>query len=201
VVDTITVGDEPRGITVSNGSPWVADLGSGQISKIDPATGEVTNTDLDPGPEGAAAPTDIASGEGALWVTDRINDRVIRIDAGGQEAFDVGDNPKGVVVFDGDVWVANTDDGSVSRLKTTGETVDEIDVKGEPRGVAAGFGRVWVANGGDPADEQGYVSAIDPADADVQSLDLPGSPEEVATGPERMWVTTGAGNGLVTVNP
>jgi streptogramin lyase len=202
VVDTIPVGDEPRGIAVSNGALWVADLASGQISNVDPATGDVTDTDLDAGPEGPAAPTDIAFGEGSLWVTDRDNDRVVRIDAGGQDAFGVGDNPKGVVVFAGDVWVANTGAGTVSRLTTSGETIETIDVGGMPRGLAAGFGRVWVANGGDPDAERGFVSAIDPDDTkNVESLDLPGSPEEVAVGPERMWVTTGAGDELVTIDP
>jgi YVTN family beta-propeller protein len=183
----------------------VADLGSGQNSRIDPSTGTVENTDLKAGPDGPAAPTDIAFGQGSLWATDRTNDRVIRVDAGGgQTAFDVGANPKGVVVAGGDVWVANTDDGTVTQLSTAGKVLATIDVGEQPRGLAAGFGRVWAAVGGDPdaKDPQGGVAAIDVENPDkVESLDLPGSPEEIATGPERMWVTTGSGDQLVTVNP
>jgi hypothetical protein len=150
------------------------------------------------------APTDIAFDEGSLWVTDRANSQVIRIDAGGgQQAFGVGANPKGVVVAGSDVWVANTDDGTVTRLGITGGKWDTIEVGGQPRGVAAGFGYIWVANGGnlDDPTPQGYVTAIDPSDLKPVRLDLPGSPEEVAMGPERMWVTTGSGMGLVTVDP
>jgi hypothetical protein len=203
LLDTIPVGVEPRGITYSGGFLWVADFGSGEISKIDPSTDSTVDTT----PLGnGAAPTDIAFGEGSLWVTDRAGGQVIRIDAGGgQQAFDVGANPKGVVVAGSDVWVANTDDGTVTRLGVTGGKSDTIKVGGEPRGVAAGFGYIWVANGGDTssADPQGYVTAIDPnhPKGPPMSLDLPGSPEEVAMGPKRMWVTTGAGDGLVTVDP
>ena len=64
-----------------------------------------------------------------------------------QQAQDVGDNPKGVVVGDGVVWVANTDSSDVDRFTTDLDELDPIDVGGEPRLIAAGFGRIWVANG------------------------------------------------------
>jgi hypothetical protein len=194
VEGTIQVGDEPRGIVASSDAIWTADLGSGSITKIDPATSATETTDLE-----GAEPTDIAFDAGTLWVSDRTG-FVIRIDPTGQDRFEVGANPKGIVV-DGDVWVANSDDASVSRLNTTGRLEEEIPVGGIPRGLASGFGRIWVANGVEEG-EAGYVSAIDPGDtSSPQRVDVSGSPEEIAAGPDRMWVTTGSGNSLVTIDP
>jgi hypothetical protein len=127
------------------------------------------------------------------------------VDAGGgQTAFPVGANPKGVVVAGGDVWGANTDDGTGTHRSTAGKVLNTVKVGEQPRGLAAGFDRVWAAVGGDPdaKDPQGAVAAIDVENPEkVESLDLSGSPEEIATGPERMWVTTGSGDQLFTINP
>lgn len=191
-VTTIGVGDQPRGVVASGGSVWVANLGSGTVSQID-GVGGVSQITL---PEGAE-PTAIDFSVDTLWVSDRTGN-VIRVVLGAApQSFPVGRNPKGVVVAEGDVWVANTDDGTVSRLSAEGDPIREIEVDGTPRGVAAGFGRIWVANG------DGYVSAIDIADDEaVQRIPIDeGLPEEVAVGPERVWVTTGSGDSLVSIDP
>lgn len=196
-VATITVGDEPRGIVASADSLWVADLSSSEVTKIDADTREAT-----PIPLTDAEPADIAFDEAALWVTDRSGDQVIRRElvGDGEDAFPVGENPKGVVIFNDEVWVANTDSGDVSRLGLDGSDLGRIDVDGTPRGIASGFGSIWVANGGEE-DGQGYVSKIDPAGGEPQRLDVEGSPEDIAEGPKRMWVTTGSGNSLISIDP
>ena len=80
-----------------------------------------------------------------------MSDQVIRreISGDGEDAFDVGDNPKGVVIFGEEVWTANTDDGTVTTLSLDGlpTSSEPIDVGGEPRGVVSGFDKVWVSNG------------------------------------------------------
>jgi len=198
VIQIVRVGDTPRGITAAGESLWVANEGSSEISRIDPASGDVTSIALTD-----AEPTDIAFDGTALWVTDRAGDSVIRreIDGDGEEEFPVGDNPKGVVIFENEVFVANTDSSDVTRLSLEGAvTGDPIEVGGTPRGIASGFEKVWVANGGE-SDEDGYVSAFDPDEDDVQKVKLGGSPEEIAEGPELMWVTTGSGNSLASIDP
>jgi sugar lactone lactonase YvrE len=191
----IHVGSAPYGITFDGDSIWVAQPDSQAITGIDPATDQVST----PIPiEGSQEPSEIASGDGRLWVVDRGGDRVISVDPGDpsvQEGQNVGDNPKGVVVDDGSVWVANTDGGNVDHFTTAGEELDPVTVDGHPRLMAAGFGRIWVAN------ENGYVSAIDTATDVVERIDVPGSPEGVAVGSDRVWVTTGSGNQLITIKP
>jgi DNA-binding beta-propeller fold protein YncE len=69
----------------------------------------------------------------------------------------VGRNPAAVVGGGGSVWVANTLDGTVSRIYGGGETIAPIDVKGEPTALAFAAGSLWVANG-----ETRSVAQVDP---------------------------------------
>jgi YVTN family beta-propeller protein len=70
----------------------------------------------------------------------------------------VGTSPGGIAAGAGAVWVANTDDGSLSRLDPrTGSVVDTIRVGPGPSSVAVGGGSVWVANSLD-----GTVSRVAP---------------------------------------
>src|SRR5262249_10679733 len=63
-------------------------------------------------------PGGIASGEGAVWVTDTADDVVLRIDPVGRtaERVPVGHGPTGVAVGDREVWVVNQLDRTVSEI-------------------------------------------------------------------------------------
>ena len=76
------------------------------------------------------------------------------------------DGSRGVAVTgDGDVWVANSDRGSVSRYYNNGTFKTEISVGNTPTGVAVdASGKVWVCNYGDE-----YIKRIDPA---TNNIDL-----------------------------
>jgi YVTN family beta-propeller protein len=64
-----------------------------------------------------------------------------------------------VAVGEGAVWVANNEQGTVSRVDPAARrVVQRITVGRDPAGVAAGDGAVWVANSGD-----GSVSWINPS--------------------------------------
>jgi len=112
-----------------------------------------------------------------------------------QTTIPVGANPKGIAVAEGRVWVANTDDDTVSVIDaSSGEEERTIDVADEPRGAIAAFDSVWVASGGQA------VTRIDPKTAQVaQEVSVEGSPEEIAaTAPDAdggpaIWVSGGDG--------
>jgi streptogramin lyase len=191
----IDVGSAPYGITSDGNSIWIAQPDGRQITEIDPGSDQAS-TPIPIG--GSEEPSEIAAGDGRLWVVDRGGSQLISVDPADpatQEGKNVGENPKGVVVDDGSVWVANTDSGNVDHFTTGGEELDPVIVDGHPRLMAAGFDRIWVAN------ENGYVSAIDPATDDVEKIEVPGSPEAVAVGSDRVWVTTGTGDQLVAIKP
>jgi YVTN family beta-propeller protein len=96
----------------------------------------------------------------------------------------VGQAPAGIAAGDGFIWVANSLDGTVSKIdprENGGQVVDRITVGNGPTGVAYGLGRVWVANSVDRT-----VEPIDP------STDKPGRPIPVGTGADAIAVGDGA---------
>jgi DNA-binding SARP family transcriptional activator len=88
----------------------------------------------------------------------------------------VGRRPVAVAVGHGSIWVANADDGTVSRIDPDRrEVVRTIGIGAPAIDLAVAPNAVWVANGSD-----GTVSRIDPsADAVVETINLRGSSELV----------------------
>ena len=105
---------------------------------------------------------------------------------------DVGNRPIAVAVGAGSVWVANADDGTLSKIDPGTRTVTATIGLGVPESdVAVGFGSVWVTSG-----SEGTLLRIDPTtDTVVQTIDLAGSnpiaPDgaySVAVGAGAVWV-------------
>ena len=71
----------------------------------------------------------------------------------------VGRGPGAVAAGGGAVWVANTLDGTVSRIEREGDEIvnTTIDVSGAPSGLAFGAGSLWVADG-----DARRVALVDP---------------------------------------
>ena len=76
--NTITrhrIGVQPCGITYAGGWLWVARLGTADIARVSPRTGKVTKVV----PFGGQA-WDVQHSAGAVWVSDRTGNRVLRLD-------------------------------------------------------------------------------------------------------------------------
>jgi DNA-binding SARP family transcriptional activator len=107
----------------------------------------------------------------------------------------VGRRPVAVAIGHGSVWVANADDGTVSRIDPDRhEVIRTIGIGAPAVDLAVATDAVWVANG-----SAGTVSRIDPsADAVVETIDLRGS-NELAWNPtyavdaddDSVWVAAG----------
>jgi DNA-binding SARP family transcriptional activator/DNA-binding beta-propeller fold protein YncE len=107
----------------------------------------------------------------------------------------VGRRPVAVAIGHGSVWVANADDGTVSRIdQERHEVIRTIGIGAPTIDLAVANDAVWVANGSD-----GTVSRIDPsADAVVETIDLRGSSElawnptyAVAADDDSVWIAAG----------
>ena len=107
----------------------------------------------------------------------------------------VGRRPVALAIGHGSVWVANADDGTVSRIEPDRrEVVRTIGVGAPAIDLAVTTDAVWVANGSD-----GTLSRIDPGvDAVVETIDLRGSSElawnttyAVDAGADSVWVGSG----------
>jgi DNA-binding SARP family transcriptional activator len=107
----------------------------------------------------------------------------------------VGRRPVALAIGHGSVWVANADDGTVSRIHPDRRDVIRTIGIGAPAiDLAVTADAVWVANG-----SHGTVSRIDPsADAVVETIDLRG-PSELVWNPtyavdaddDSVWIAAG----------
>ncbi|MEP7040705.1 MAG: ABC transporter substrate-binding protein [Chloroflexota bacterium] len=106
----------------------------------------------------------------------------------------VEDQPAGIGVGDGAVWVTNGGSNTVSRVDpSTRATVDSIDVGLGPAGVAIGGGSIWVANSGARS-----VTRINAASAKVvDTIAVGNGPTGIAFASGAVWVTN-AGDGTLT---
>ena len=84
------------------------------------------------------------------------------------------------------MWVANTQDDTVSRIDPgTAVVRDTIRVGRRPTGVAVGEGAVWVANS-----LSGTVSRIDPRTGDVEAtVEVGEAPQSVTVAHGLVWVS------------
>jgi YVTN family beta-propeller protein len=118
---------------------------------------------------------------------------------------DVGEMPDGLRVAEDGVWVANSDDGTVSRIDpATNDVVTEIPVGGQPEEVAIGEESIWVTDR-----EGALIARIDESSDDVSQIDLEtrvGADLDLTVGRGAVWVAggnfetvTSAGTRIVSV--
>ncbi|HEU0246784.1 MAG TPA: ABC transporter substrate-binding protein [Gaiellaceae bacterium] len=130
-------------VAVGPDAVWViGDPLDRSVRRIDPISGRLTATiPL------SFSPTDVAVGEGAVWITSHLDDTVSRLDTSTNEitaTIPVGKGAAGVAVGVGSVWVANALEGTVSRIDPATLQIETIDVEGIPEDVAIGSEDVWV---------------------------------------------------------
>jgi len=131
--EPIAIGEfQALGLVAGEGALWVAatDDRLAQpivVRRVDPSTSEVgASTEI----PGAAIPIRLAAGEGAVWITlpgglrppdpEPLPSGVAYIESAsgelGAAALEVGERPGAIAVGEGSVWVANSGDGTVSRI-------------------------------------------------------------------------------------
>ncbi len=148
---------------------------------------------------GVGRPNGVAYGAGAAWVTDSADDLLLRIDSAGQviDRIPVGRGPAGVTVGDGEVWVANELDGTVSEVNPgAGRQVAVIPAGIGPDAIAFGYGSVWVANV-----TSDTLSRINATGAVAATISLGSSPASIAVGDGAVWVTSRETGELLRVDP
>jgi YVTN family beta-propeller protein len=172
----VRTGDSPTDIAVGRGKVWVADV---EVVQIDPELGKAV------GSTGYVGALLVAVTEDSLWYTSVDGDFAERIDlsANTGKEIAVGTTPTAVAVGEGAAWVANSGDGTVSRIDLdTNQVVATISVGTEAVDVEVGEGLVWVT-----APSSGAVARVDP-----RTNKLAGPPIAVGTGAWRVAIGEGA---------
>ena len=180
----VVVGSTASDITAPARAGWVTAFGFAVVVEIDPTKNEVIGTLPD-----VAGAFMVAGTDEDLWLTHIDGNFVshVALDEGKTTQVDVGVSPSGIAVDESGVWVANNDDGTVSRIDpATEEVVATIEIGpiGLSDVVVAGDGSVWVA-----AFEDGLVYRIDPEANEVASdpVSVGASAWRMAAGEGAVW--------------
>jgi YVTN family beta-propeller protein len=166
------------------------------VGVVDPESGRIVG-DIAVG----TAPTNVAFGEGAAWVTNGADATVDRIDPETRtvrQTIEVGKGPDEIAFGAGSVWVTNGLDGTVSRIDPgSNAEIDTIPVGIGPSGIAVGFGAVWVVNRDDHT-----LTRIDAGTGEPERTTPVGSgPVDVAVGAGSIWVTSANDGQLLRIDP
>jgi YVTN family beta-propeller protein len=186
----------PTGIAFGAGAVWVVHAARGELSRVDPQFGQITNTIKVAGEGFGTQSGAVTVGTDAVWAV-YADSTVARIDPTDLQmvrtTYSGGSAPAGVVVGSGSVWVANSGDATVVLFNpSTFEegSLKSLSVGRRPIGIAFGEGATWVANAGDDA-----VTRIDPSTyATTAIIPVGDEPVAIAVGAGAVWVaSTGAG--------
>jgi streptogramin lyase len=148
------IGSPTFGLAAGSGSVWVGGLGSGDVIRVDSATGKV----LERVTVGARV-FNLAAAPGAVWAVDNALSMAVRVDTKTAKVttrVPVGFQPYDIEWGFGSAWVANAGDGTVWRI-TNGKVVKKVKVGAEPNGLTAYRGALWVSD-----HALGKVVRIDP---------------------------------------
>jgi ABC-type transport system substrate-binding protein/DNA-binding SARP family transcriptional activator/sugar lactone lactonase YvrE len=142
-------------------------------------------------------PVAVAYGHGALWVANRADGTVSRLDPQTPsvgKTLHAGAVPEALTVTSDDVWVANVAAGTVTRINIRGNRLaDTVKVGSEPTAIASDAHGVWVANRGDNT-----IQRIDPDSGKVdEPIDVGAHPDGIAVDGDTVWVANG-GDGTVS---
>jgi YVTN family beta-propeller protein len=112
---------------------------------------------------------------------------VINPDEGAISAqYAVGRGPSAVIAGGGSVWVANTLDGTVTRIDRERDEAVTIAVGGAPAGLAFARGSLWVADS-----DASSVTQVDPgANKIVQPIQVGNAPRALTAGYGALWVAS-----------
>ena len=143
VVAKIKAGAQPNGVAYAFGAIWVADLGGGQVLKVDVRRNRVVARFPVPKADWITPSAD------ALWVSTEAND-VVRLDPSTGAVLariPVGANPLASAWVGGELWVPNIDDGTVSIIDPATNAVrTTLAVGKQPLAIAENGGDAWVSS-------------------------------------------------------
>ena len=176
---------------------WVVESGGPSVSRISPDTNAVVGEAIPVG----NGPAGIAAGEGAVWVTNRFDGTISRIDPNRGEVvktIPVGLDPRGIAVGFGSVWVGLAGSTTVVRIDpATNRVTKSISVGNAPGSLAVSADAVWVANTLDDT-----VSRIDPdTNTVVDTVQVGDGPSGIAVVDGVVWVANEADGTLSRIEP
>jgi streptogramin lyase len=168
-------------MTAGAGAVWVAD---GVRSVVRVGGGHTTTIRV------GGRPSQVAVGEGAVWVLHAGGARLSRIDPGSNRVagppVEVPGGSDRLAAGEGGVWVGSAGRRTLHRIdpRSASRTGALLRLPAAPTDIAAGSGAVWVTSA-----EKGSVLRVDPRSGRTTSVQLADAPDQLAVGAEGVWVT------------
>ncbi|MHB8690715.1 MAG: ABC transporter substrate-binding protein [Solirubrobacteraceae bacterium] len=206
LVGDVPVGARPSQLSFDQGRLWVANLGDGTVSEIDPGARQVLRT-LAVGTAAQTTVAGVAADSGALWTVDAAgvirrvdlrDDTVHSASIGTPWRLGAGaSGPDAAVVAEGSAWII-AGPSSVARLDLrSGRVTNDIAVGTYPVSLAAGYGSVWVTDNVDDT-----VSRIDASSGAVtQTIPVGRGASGIAAGGGGIWVADTVDNTVLRIDP
>jgi ABC-type transport system substrate-binding protein/streptogramin lyase len=146
------------------------------------------------------APSQLAGGAGAVWVTDEEAGTVSRIDPAThtvRQTIRVGSGASALAVEPDGVWVANGRDGTVSLVSPrSDQLVETVRIGTSAGGICVTDGFVWVAS---PSDHS-IVRLDRRSGRKAGSVDIDDVPGRLACGGGSVWASSESGGSVTQVD-
>ncbi|HHE38636.1 MAG TPA: T9SS type A sorting domain-containing protein [Candidatus Cloacimonetes bacterium] len=189
---------------------YVVNSGDNSVQKIDLNSGEtLANIPV----ENSSNPYDMIIHNGFAFVTGLFTSKVYKIDLSTDQVVDdimVGNSPEGMVVYDGKLYVANTNyiypsynPGTVSVIDlNTFEVIETIDVEINPQAFTVADDIIHLVCTGDYFSIFGKVCIIDPLSNSVmETIEIGGSPANITFAQNgNVYLGDGMGIGVYSYN-
>jgi len=194
IVNTISVGNGPNGISSNGIYVWVSNYEDNSVSQIECSTGNVLTTI----PVGRR-PQGVSYDGTYVFVANYKDNNVTQINGSTYEivsTISVGNGPSSISSDGTNTWVINGDDNTVSQINNaTSKVVNTITVGTYPFDISSDNTSVWVTNYRD-----GTVSKIDSAsETVVKTINVGGQPTGISSKNGYVWVVNAGNNGYVTI--
>ena len=147
IVDQTQVGGFIDGAVLGAGGLWVLDITDGTLTRVDPRTLKTSD------PTGfSGSVLGMAADDERVWLLEASGNDVIPVNAAGVvgDPIPVGENPSGIAVGLGAVWVCD-EGGDLYRIDPLTKRTEVIDVGGHLTALAVDehAGTLWLTVGGD----------------------------------------------------
>jgi YVTN family beta-propeller protein len=192
LVRTVSTGSGVAGVASEGDRVWTLDFGPpATVRAIDPVfnrPGEAVR--IGGGALSGFAdygPAPVAVGAGSVWASTG-DSTIVRVDprtSAVKARINVGNDPSGIAVGEGAVWVGDGEDATVSRIDPgTNGVIATIPVQHGAGGIAVGGGAIWVAQ-----TLEDSVARIDPStNAVTNTIKVGRGPTGVAAAGGSVWV-------------
>jgi YVTN family beta-propeller protein len=197
LVTATPLAGAPGAVSGGDGSVWVADPGTGVVSRIDPGSGaEVDQIQV------GGDPGSIVSGGGAIWAASTVGATVTRIDPTTESVTQTiplpGANPGAIAYGAGGLWVADSAADELFEIDpVSGSPRRTLPLDLQPSAVVLADGAIWVAGYGDAT-----VEKIDPASGRTTGrVHVGNGPVALAFAAGSLWVANSLDATVSRVDP